>query len=364
MRSRTSPEKLKISSPSFDLSRAYHRAFSDRPMKAAKIPSLVLCASLFGFGCTVRRTPFVPPITAAAAGQAIAPASGGVVRASAPSSPGPAIQATNHDRIAAAPNLAPAERKKAPATSRPSGSTRLRLADKPQIRGAAAIKPRIRNPSNPSPQVAVATQGNRDVRAAPAGGPVKAESAARQLAKEKPTLAATVPKEKRDVGARKDQREPTRMKIAALPAPSSNSGDLALQIVGDESGETDDVRPPRTDTTFASVSMPRDLSGTFAGTSFRYAKGQISLAEITFTIVGSGNGVTGTWSSARGTSGKFDGTVDGSAIRRLRLEQNGPCSGAYAGLAIVVREGSMLDGSYAGADCEGKVDGSFIVRKQ
>jgi hypothetical protein len=362
MRSRTSPEKLKISSPSFDLFGAYHRAFSDRPMKAAKISSLVLCASLFGFGCTVRTTPFVPPITAAAAGQAIAPAPGKVVRATASSLPGPAIQATNHDRkIEAAPNLSPAEQKKAPATNRPSASNRVHLAHDPQVTQAAAMKSRVRNPS---PQVAMATPGDRDVGAAPAARPVKAESFARQLAKEKPAVAATATKEKRDGGVRRDQPESTRMKIAAQPAPLSDSGDLALQIVGDESGETDGVRTPRTDTTFASVSMPRDLSGTFAGTSFRYAKGQISLAEITFTIVGSGNGVTGTWSSARGTSGKFDGTVEGSAIRSLRLEQNGPCSGAYSGLAIVVRKGSMLDGSYAGADCEGKVDGSFIVRKQ
>jgi hypothetical protein len=312
MRSRTGPERLKIL-PSFDLLCAHHRTFAGPPMKA-KMVSLAFCASLFSFGCPVRATPFVPPITAAAAGQSIGPAPGSVERASASPS-APVVQAANDDRkIAATSNLSPTEPKNASASARASStSTRVRSRH--------------------------ASQG--------------------------PALATALPRQKRGLGARKDQLRSARIKSAAqpTPAPLSDSGDLALQIVEDESGESAAVQTP-TDTTLAAVSKPRSLSGTFTGTSFRYAKGQTFLTEITFTIVGSGNSVTGTWSSAQGTSGKLDGTIEGSAIRRLHLEQYGPCSGTYMGVAIVVRERSMLDGSYAGADCEGEVDGSFVLRAQ
>lgn len=360
MRSRTSPENSELSSSSFQLFSCSNRAFADRPMRSVKIVFPVLCALLFGPGCAVPKTAFVPPITAATAGATINPAPDRVMRDTA--SPGPVIQATNDDdKITTNQNLSSLKRKKAPGISGPSKSIRLGLTGDHHPNGPA---PKNRRAGNGSPQVPMAAAGNFNVRVVPADKRLEAAPIARRIADEKAGLAPVPPAKKDSEAPREDRREPNRVKIDALPGPLSNSGDLALRIVGEESDETAAVRPGATDTALAAISMLRNLSGTFAGTSFRYAKGQISLAEITFTIGGSGDDVTGTWSSARGTSGKINGTIEGSAIRQLRLEQYGPCSGTYAGLAIVVREGSMLDGSYAGADCEGRVDGSFIVRKE
>src|SRR6266478_3610868 len=61
-----------------------------------------------------------------------------------------------------------------------------------------------------------------------------------------------------------------------------------------------------------------------------------------------GKEVKGTWTSVQGKSGKVTGTLAGSNIARLRLEQLEPCAGIYAGSAVIVEDGQRLHGSYTG----------------
>jgi hypothetical protein len=367
MRSRTTPEKPENRSRASNVSLLYRRALLVRSMPRVSVRCLTFCASLLAFGCAVRPAVLVPPITAASHDQTIDLAPASVARVSAPTSAAPAVQTVNQNRkVARTRKLSSAKQKQAAGGNRPSASKRLHTTPAPHVEKTAT-----RNSQSIRAYRAAlaAKQEHLAAAAEPTDGAAEAEPVSNPPAKPKPAHATTAAGEppaggKRDGREREDQSEPGRIKIAAVPAILPGSDDLSLRIVREDDAETRAARIPSLEPRLAMVSTPRDLSGTFAGTSFRYAKGQISLAEITFNIIGSGSDVTGTWSSPRGTSGRLGGTIEGSAIRGLRLEQDGPCSGTYAGLAIVVREGSMLDGSYAGADCEGKVDGSFIVRKQ
>ena len=103
------------------------------------------------------------------------------------------------------------------------------------------------------------------------------------------------------------------------------------------------------------------VTGTFAGQLFGYAGGHIFSTDLTLTLVGAGKEVTGAWTSVQGKSGNVTGTLAGSNIARLRLEQLEPCVGTYAGSAVIVEDGQRLHGSYTGTDCKGQVDAAFIV---
>jgi hypothetical protein len=102
-------------------------------------------------------------------------------------------------------------------------------------------------------------------------------------------------------------------------------------------------------------------TGTFAGQLFGYAGGHIFSTDLTLTLVGAGKEVKGAWASVQGKSGKVTGTLAGSNIASMRLEQLEPCAGSYAGSAVIVEDGQRLHGSYTGTDCKGQVDASFIV---
>jgi hypothetical protein len=107
--------------------------------------------------------------------------------------------------------------------------------------------------------------------------------------------------------------------------------------------------------------MRNVVTGTFAGQLFGYSGGHILLSDLILTLVGAGKEVKGVWISEQGKSGKITGTLAGSSIASLRLEQLEPCAGTYAGSALIVQDGSRLHGSYTGTDCKGQVDVSFIV---
>ncbi len=105
------------------------------------------------------------------------------------------------------------------------------------------------------------------------------------------------------------------------------------------------------------------MTGTFAGQLFGYSRGHIFSTDLILTLIGAGKEVTGAWTSQQGKSGKVTGTLAGSNIASLRLEQLEPCAGTYAGSAVIVEDGQRLHGSYTGTDCKGQVDVSFIVVK-
>jgi hypothetical protein len=105
------------------------------------------------------------------------------------------------------------------------------------------------------------------------------------------------------------------------------------------------------------------MTGTFAGQLFGYSRGHIFSTDLILTLVGAGKEVKGAWTSQQGKSGWVSGTLAGSNIASLRLEQLEPCAGTYAGSAVIVEDGQRLHGSYTGTDCKGPVDVSFIVVK-
>jgi hypothetical protein len=106
------------------------------------------------------------------------------------------------------------------------------------------------------------------------------------------------------------------------------------------------------------------MTGTFAGQLFGSSGGHIFSTDLTLTLVGAEEEVNGAWTSRQGKSGRVSGTLVGSNIASLRLEQLEPCAGSYAGSAVIVENGQRLHGSYAGTDCKGQVDVSFIVVKR
>jgi hypothetical protein len=141
-----------------------------------------------------------------------------------------------------------------------------------------------------------------------------------------------------------------RPKGSQVAAASNDSKTVNSQTEQQESKSTPTPAPMR------SV-----VTGTFAGQLFGYAGGHIFSTDLIVTLVGAGKEVTGAWTSVQGKSGKVTGTLAGSNIARLRLEQLEPCAGTYAGSAVIVEDGQRLHGSYTGTDCNGQVDASFIV---
>ena len=167
---------------------------------------------------------------------------------------------------------------------------------------------------------------------------------------------------------------PVPVRGAASSAPVANAGPVAPQkprtegsqitaVSADSTAVKSRIEPRVREATPMPAPKRSAMTGTFAGQLFGSAGGHIFSTDLTLTLVGAGKEVKGAWTSVQGKSGKVTGTLAGSNIASMRLEQLEPCTGSYAGSAVIVEDGQRLHGSYAGTDCKGRVDVSFIVVK-
>ncbi len=167
---------------------------------------------------------------------------------------------------------------------------------------------------------------------------------------------------------------PVPVRASSSPVPVSNAGPVVPQkprtegsqiaaVSPDSKAVKSRIEPRKREATPMPAPKRSAMTGTFAGQLFGYAGGHIFSTDLTLTLVGAGKEVKGAWTSVQGKSGKVTGTLAGSNIASMRLEQLEPCAGSYAGSAVIVEDGQRLHGSYAGTDCKGQVDVSFIVVK-
>jgi hypothetical protein len=164
------------------------------------------------------------------------------------------------------------------------------------------------------------------------------------------------------------------VRAAASPKPVPNAGPVAFlkprtensqiaAVSSDSKAVKSRTEQREREATPTPAPKRSTMTGTFAGQLFGYSGGHIFSSDIILTLVGAGKEVKGAWTSERGKSGKVMGTLAGSNVASLRLEQLEPCAGTYAGSAVIVEDGQRLHGSYTGTDCKGQVDASFIVIK-
>jgi hypothetical protein len=165
---------------------------------------------------------------------------------------------------------------------------------------------------------------------------------------------------------------PVPVRASSSPVPVANAGPVVPQklrtevpqiaaVSADSKAVKSLIDPRKREATPIPAPKRSAMTGTFAGQLFGYAGGHIFSTDLTLTLVGAGKEVTGAWTSVQGKSGNVTGTLAGSNIARLRLEQLEPCVGTYAGSAVIVEDGQRLHGSYTGTDCKGQVDAAFIV---
>ncbi len=113
---------------------------------------------------------------------------------------------------------------------------------------------------------------------------------------------------------------------------------------------------------------PVDLNGTSLGIALvtgGTAYPPNASYPIVFTLVQSGNTITGEYSTAA-TAGATSGTVAGTVSGRtfgFTLTEDVPCSGTFAGSATVASSGISFNGAYAGDDCSGTTQASFSASK-
>ncbi len=112
-----------------------------------------------------------------------------------------------------------------------------------------------------------------------------------------------------------------------------------------------------------SISTPANLSGAYSGELSGDAHGKSFSSKMNMTIVQTVNRLSATWVTTGGASGTLTGEASPSGTIDARVEQLNPCGGSYKGVAVVANDGRVLRGSYAGSDCEGPLDASFLVSK-
>jgi hypothetical protein len=233
-------------------------------------------------------------------------------------------------------------------------------AERPKAKAATPVAPR-----NTS-AIAAAAPAPREVESVVATAPLvkKAESASL-------TALPPAPKQERAYQS-KIAPQAARAKAVTSPVQVPNAGPEASRnarpkgsrvaaVSGDfntvgSQGKRQDSKSTGTHAPMSSV-----VTGTFAGQSIGFSGGHIFSSDLILTLVGAGKEVKGAWISEQGKSGKVTGTLAGSTIPSLRLEQLEPCVGKYDGSAVLVEEGSRLHGSFTGTDCKGQVDVSFIL---
>ena len=136
-------------------------------------------------------------------------------------------------------------------------------------------------------------------------------------------------------------------------------GSRVAAVYGDSN--TVESRTKRQDSKSTHAPISGVVTGTFGGQLFGYSGGHIFSSNLVLTLDGAGKEVKGVWVAEQGKSGKVTGTLAGSKIATLRLQQLEPCAGSYDGSAVIIEDGSRLRGSYTGTDCKGQVDVSFIL---
>jgi hypothetical protein len=113
-----------------------------------------------------------------------------------------------------------------------------------------------------------------------------------------------------------------------------------------------------------SATAVRGLSGTYHGRILGTASGRPLAGTITFTVVQSGNDLSGVWTTSFGHSGTVGGALSGTAIPIFRAVQMNPCQGGFVGMATVTEAPVSLRGRYVGQDCHGPLDAEFMVDRQ
>jgi caspase domain-containing protein/tetratricopeptide repeat protein len=106
-----------------------------------------------------------------------------------------------------------------------------------------------------------------------------------------------------------------------------------------------------------------DLTGTFTGMVEGFVNGRKYQMPVTVTFVQRAKNLSGTWSTAAGSSGGITGIVEGSNIRAFKVNQSNPCVATFGGTASAQGGQNALVGSYSGTDCNGNVIASFRVTR-
>jgi hypothetical protein len=237
-------------------------------------------------------------------------------------------------------------------------------AKKPKANDAAPVAP------GSTGAIAAAAPAPKEVKSVVATAPPvkKAESA--RLAELPPA-----PKQE-DAYPSKVAPQAARAKVVTAPVQlpdvgteASRNARLKRSPVAAVSGDdfiTDEsqTKPQHNKSTPTNASISRVVTGTFGGQLFGRSGGHSFSAGLILTLEGAGKELKGAWIAEQGKSGKVTGTLAGSKIATLRLEQLEPCAGSYDGSAVIVEDGSRLRGSYTGTDCKGQVEASFIVVKR
>jgi hypothetical protein len=234
-------------------------------------------------------------------------------------------------------------------------------AKKPNAKAAAPVAPR--NTSAIAAAVPAPKEAKSVVAAAPL--PKKIESA---------TLAA-LPAAPKQESAHPSKVAPpaARAKAVTSPLQIPNAGGAGVSrkappkgspvaaVSSDSNTVESQTKRQDSKSTPTHAAIGSVVTGTFGGQLFGYSGGHSFSSDLILTLVAAGKEVKGAWIAEQGKSGKVTGTLAGSKIATMRLEQLEPCAGSYDGSAVIVEDGSRLRGSYTGTDCKGQVDASFIV---
>lgn len=232
-------------------------------------------------------------------------------------------------------------------------------AEKPNAKAAAPVAPR-----NTS-AIAAARPAPKQVKSVVANAPLvkKAESARPAALPSAPKQESAYPSKVAPRATRAKAVTPSQVPKAG-PEVSQNARLKGSRIaaVSDDSNTVESyTKRQASKSTPTQAPMSSIVTGTFGGQLFGYSGGHTFSSDLILTLVEAGKEVKGAWIAEQGKSGKITGTLAGSKIATLRLEQLEPCAGSYDGSAVIVEDGSRLRGSYTGTDCKGPVDASFIV---
>ena len=108
-----------------------------------------------------------------------------------------------------------------------------------------------------------------------------------------------------------------------------------------------------------------NITGTWYGTfSYQSCINSSCYSEtitVTFTIVQSGNTVTGTFSTSTGGTGSISGTVEGNTFN-FTLSETHPCIATLNGTGTI--SGNTIDYNLSGIVCNESISGSGTVTKE
>jgi hypothetical protein len=109
------------------------------------------------------------------------------------------------------------------------------------------------------------------------------------------------------------------------------------------------------------TTAPGSLNGTFIGDIRGVAYGRPFAMHNNFILSQTGGEVTGAWNTTGGTSGTVNGMLRGNTVPVFHAKQLSPCAGDFIGEGKIDSDG-LLQGTYAGNDCNGSVRAAFSVK--